>query len=95
MISFNNCKFLIAVFFVILLFFLDCCCSKHSKDNPFGIMDIVTDTIFIRDTIYLDKEYSISDDLYFSINEIYNGDSWEKKDDADYDYYYRLLFSSI
>jgi len=53
------------------------------------------DTVFICDTVYLEEKSAISDDFYFSINSIYAGNCWEKENDGDYWYYYRILFTSI
>ena len=50
------------------------------------------DTVFIRNTVYIEEESAISDDFYFSINSIYAGNCWEKENDW---YYYRILFTSI
>lgn len=64
------------------------------KSNPREIKSTNhEDTVILHDTIYLDDSCIISDYLYLSINELYNGYSWSNNKDEDY--FYRILFSSI
>ena len=83
--------------FIVLVLFCMCFfnCSSKKEANTLNTTTALIDTVIIRDTIYLDKESSISDDLYFSINSIYNGNYWEKEYDDEYWYFYKILLSSI
>jgi len=80
---------------ILYFFFISfCSCSSNKDTNTLNPTNIV-DTLIIRDTVYVDNEFSISDDFYFSINSISMGGTWEKEYDDEYSYYYRMLFSSI
>jgi len=68
--------------------------NKASKSEISNSSDIKVDTVFIRDTIFVEKKTSISDDLYFSIRSIHYGGNWEKEND-DYSYYYKILECSV
>jgi hypothetical protein len=80
--------FTIHVFFITLI-----SCSSREVTNEVIIKDTVS--VVVKDTIYITKDPIISNDLYFSINNIYNGGYWEKENDNNYYFYYRLLFTSI
>jgi hypothetical protein len=81
---------------LLCIFFTSFFSCSFKKDANALDTNIVADTVIIRDTIYIDKESSIDDDLYFSISSIYSdGGCWEKEHDDEYWYYYKILFSSI
>lgn len=74
--------------FILLCVFLFNCSSKETSK-------ITNNRVIEKDTIYINSQSSISDNLYFSINGISVGDYWENENDPDYYYYYRFLFASI
>ena len=81
MISFNNCKFLIAVFFVILLFLLGCTNNKYSKDNHLDkyskdnhtVIFVLNDSLFVEKyTVYKSKHATTTDSYaYYITDSIY------------------------
>jgi len=87
--------YLLSVFCLFNIIFINCSSKEKGNSLTKNNTIAIRDTVVIKDTIYISENASVTDDFYFSIGKISIGDYWEKKDDIDYNYYYRLLFTSV
>jgi len=77
------------------LFYLFLCVYLFVNCTSKETTTFVNNKVIEKDTVYINTGSPISDDLYFSINKISIGDYWEKNDESDCFYYYRLLLTSL